>query len=201
LARQIEDVFATDQDDRGVTLGRVPYRSDERPFGLAVEDRRRHLNVVGRTSVGKTMLLENLIRLDIAAGRGVCLIDPHVDLAQTVLASIPTHRTNDVIVFDPSDLEQAIAFNPLACRDSWEDRVRSGVVTSFKKFYDSWGPRLEDINDGDERSSSYHSSTHFQLSIASYSPPHGQFITMPGGRTELHLLHIQVGGSSSFCPQ
>ena len=68
----------------------------------------------------------------------------HGDLAETILASIPTHRTNDCVVFDPSDPEQAIAFNPLACHPGWEDRVTSGVVTSFKKIYDSWGPRLED---------------------------------------------------------
>lgn len=125
-------------------LGRVQYRSDDRTFGLTATDRRRHLYVVGRTGVGKTTLLENLIRSDVADGRGVCLIDPHGDLAETIISSIPSERTNDVIVFNPSDPEQAIAFNPLACRDGWEDRVTSGVVTSFKKIYDSWGPRLED---------------------------------------------------------
>lgn len=127
-----------------MVLGRVQYRSDDRTFGLTAEDRRRHLYVVGRTGVGKTTLLENLIRSDIAAGRGVCLIDPHGDLAETIIASIPSKRTNDVIVFDPADPLQAIAFNPLSCRPGWEDRVTSGVVTSFKKIYDSWGPRLED---------------------------------------------------------
>ena len=115
-----------------MVLGRVQYRTDDRTFGLTPEDRRRHLYVVGRTGVGKTTLLENLIRSDIAAGRGVCLIDPHGDLAETIIASIPSERTNDVIVFDPADPLQAIAFNPLSCRPGWEDRVTSGVVTSFK---------------------------------------------------------------------
>ena len=63
--------------------------------------------MVGRTGVGKTTLLESVIRSDIAAGRGVCLIDPHGDLAETIIASIPSNRTNDVIVFDLADPLQA----------------------------------------------------------------------------------------------
>ena len=97
--------------------------------------------------MGKTTLLHNLIASDIVAGRGVALIDPHGDLAESILKTIPRHRTNDVVLFDAGDREHPIAFNPLHC-DRKEDRplVASGIVSAFKKLYaDSWGPRLEYI--------------------------------------------------------
>lgn len=137
--------FAAEIESGGVVLGQVCYQNDRRVFGLAEDDRRRHLYIVGRTGVGKTTLLENLIRGDIEAGRGVCLIDPHGDLADRTISAIPPPRTNDVVVFDPGDPEYAVGFNPLATRPGSEDLVASGVVMSFKKIFDSWGPRLADL--------------------------------------------------------
>jgi len=128
-----------------VVLGRVKFRSDTRSFGIAREDRRRHLYIVGKTGVGKTTLLQTQIVADIEAGRGVCLIDPHGDLAETIVRFIPRRRTNDVILFDAADREYAVSFNPLACNDEERiDQTTSGVVSAFRKIYDSWGPRLED---------------------------------------------------------
>ncbi len=95
--------------------------------------------------MGKTTLLLNQLHADLQAGHGVCLIDPHGDLATSILRLMPTHRTNDVIVFDAGDREFAVSFNPLACPDPAQiDQVTSGVVSAFKRLHDSWGPRLED---------------------------------------------------------
>src|SRR5205085_1679823 len=94
---------------------------------------------------GKSTLLLNLIHQDMLAGRGLTVLDVHGDLANTVLQLVPTHRTNDAIVFDAA-MEHVIPFNPLACPDpSRVDQVTSGVVSAFKKLYDSWGPRLENL--------------------------------------------------------
>ncbi len=84
---------------------------------------------------------------DIIAGRWVGLIDPHGDLADTILANIPKSRTNDIVLFDPSDQEYPIAFNMLDCpRPELRPIVAGGLVSIFKKmFADSWGPRLEYI--------------------------------------------------------
>lgn len=95
--------------------------------------------------MGKSTLLQNMLASDMGQGHGVCLVDPHGDLAASLLGMVPSFRTNDVIYFDAADREHAIPFNPLACPDRrYLDQVTSGVVSSFKKLHDSWGPRLED---------------------------------------------------------
>lgn len=138
-------LFHSEKESGGVALGRVQYRDDPRPVVLGPEDRRRHMYVVGKTGMGKTTLLQNMILHDIRAGRGVCLVDPHGDLADSIVGQIPRHRTNDVILFDAASRDCACGFNPLDCPDPARiDQVTSGVVSSFRKLHDSWGPRLED---------------------------------------------------------
>lgn len=132
-------------EEGSVVIGQVRFRDDTRRVGLNLEDRRRHLYIVGKTGMGKTTLLQSMLTDDIHSGRGVCLVDPHGDLAESVLGLIPRHRTNDVVYFDAGSREFTIGFNPLACSDpSRIDQVTSGVVSAFKKLNDSWGPRLED---------------------------------------------------------
>ena len=130
----------------GVVLGRVKHGSDDRLVVLGAEDRRRHLYIVGKTGMGKTTLLRNQIQADIEGGRGVCLIDPHGDLAAAIVSSVPKNRTNDVILFDPSDDAFAVAYNPLACFDADKrDLVADEVLSAFMKVYDlSHTPRLKD---------------------------------------------------------
>src|SRR3990172_622145 len=70
---------------------------------LDSEERRRHLYVVGQTGTGKSTLLLNLIRQDLAAGEGLALLDPHGDLAQAALAYIPRSRTSDLVYINPAD--------------------------------------------------------------------------------------------------
>jgi hypothetical protein len=130
----------------GTTLGRVRFRDDRRAVSVDLDARRRHLYIVGRTGVGKSTLLLNLLLADLQAGRGVGLLDPHGDLAERVLAAVPQPRTNDVVVFDPSDESYAVGFNPLACFDpARRDLVADDVVSAFAKVYDfSQTPRLRD---------------------------------------------------------
>ena len=133
------------KEEGSVVLGRVQFRNDRRQIGLALEDRRRHLYIVGKTGMGKTTLIQNQILADLNAGYGICVIDPHGDLAESIVRHIPKQRTNDVILFDAGDRAFAVGFNPLACPNPARiDQVTSGVVSAFKKLHDSWGPRLED---------------------------------------------------------
>ena len=128
-------------------IGVSNFRGHKEDFGIQPVDRARHTYIIGKTGMGKSTLLENMIYSDILAGRGVGIIDPHGDLAETILRSIPKSRTNDIVLFDPADTEYPIAFNMLES-PSPELRpiVGSGLVSIFKKmFADSWGPRLEYI--------------------------------------------------------
>ncbi|KKL63407.1 hypothetical protein LCGC14_2175390, partial [marine sediment metagenome] len=83
-------------------------------FGIKRKDRRRHLYIVGKSGVGKSKLLELLIRQDIAYKYGMCLIDPHGDVIETVLDFVPKERIEDVVIIDPGDVEYPVSFNPLA---------------------------------------------------------------------------------------
>jgi hypothetical protein len=137
--------FQSGTEPTAVTLGRVLFRNDERLIGIESDARRRHVYVVGSTGAGKSTLLLNLIRQDMEAGRGLTVMDVHGDLADAVVRLVPKHRTNDAVVFEAA-AEQVIPFNPLACPDPARiDQVTSGVVSAFKKLYDSWGPRLENL--------------------------------------------------------
>jgi hypothetical protein len=133
-------------DDLAI-LGSTIFRGRSQRFGLLPEDRFRHVAVLGKTGMGKSTLLQQLIASDIRAGRGVAVIDPHGDLVESILASVPRHRTNDVILFDAGDRDHPLSFNVFACRDAHQrPLVASGVVAAFKKLYaDSWGPRLEHV--------------------------------------------------------
>ncbi len=137
----------SEKDDPITILGRTNYRGANQVFGIKPTDRRRHVYIIGKTGMGKSTLLENMIYSDVIAGKGVGVIDPHGDLADAVLNFIPQNRINDVVLIDPSDKDFAVAFNMLENVDpALNSIVCSGLVGIFKKIYaESWGPRLEHI--------------------------------------------------------
>jgi len=116
-------------------------------FGIKTDDRRRHLYVIGKTGMGKTNMLENMVIADIKAGRGVAVVDPHGEFAEKILDFVPENRIDDVIYFNPADLEYPIAFNPLEQVDlEHRHLVASGIMGVFKKIWpDVWSARMEYI--------------------------------------------------------
>ncbi len=123
------------------------FRNQQRKFGIKVDDRRRHMYLIGKTGMGKSTVLENMVINDIRSGEGLALVDPHGDLAEKILKFIPTSRVNDVIYFNPSDTDFPIAFNILEnISEDYKHLVAYGLVGVFKKIWaDSWGPRMEYI--------------------------------------------------------
>ncbi len=131
-----------------LTLAETDWRGIHKRFGILQEDRLRHVWIIGKTGSGKSTLLLRLIAQDLAAGRGVGVLDPHGDLALATLRLVPKARTNDVCWFDPADDESAVAFNVLRQSGPQLDTnlVASGLVSVFKKNWaDMWGPRLEHV--------------------------------------------------------
>ncbi len=128
-------------------IWKTNFRWTDMSFGIWPNDRRRHMYILWKTWMWKSVLLENMIIDDIRKGRWVAVIDPHGDLAEAVIWFIPKSRTNQTIIFDPSDTDWPIAFNMLDdVKPEHRPLVASGLVWIFKKiFWDSWGPRLEHI--------------------------------------------------------
>ena len=89
----------------GMVIGKSVYRAEERKVCMAEKDRLRHLYMIGQTGTGKSALIREMVRQDIENGEGVALIDPHGDLAEGVLSTIPASRAEDVIYFNPSYIE------------------------------------------------------------------------------------------------
>lgn len=116
-------------------------------FGFKRPDRRLHLYVVGKSGVGKSKLLELLILSDINAGKGVGVLDPHGDLVDSVIKRMPEHRLDDVIYFNPADMEYPIGFNPIeAVEHQYRQHVAMGFIEIFKKLFGSnWTARVEHV--------------------------------------------------------
>ncbi len=128
-------------------FGIVNFRNQQRRFGIKLDDRRRHLYLVGKTGMGKTTFLENMVIADILAGRGLGVVDPHGEFAEKLLDFVPEERIKDVVYFDPSDLEFPISFNPLEqVSTEFRHLVASGIMGVFKKIWvDLWSARMEYI--------------------------------------------------------
>jgi hypothetical protein len=134
--------------EEGITLGWSEYQGVKKEVRISPTDRVTHINIIGRTGMGKSTLLHHLIHQDIAAGRGVAVIDPHGDLVKAVLdCSIPPERESDVILFDTTDTRYPLGLNLLDTPDGvTAETVASQAVGVLRKmFADSWNPsRMED---------------------------------------------------------
>jgi len=130
--------------EQGTLFGMTDYRGDARVFGITKMDQRRHAYIIGKSGSGKSYVLKNMIVADIQSGQGVGVIDPHGELAEELLDYVPEERLDDVIYFNPGDGDFPIGFNPLYLKDkNQRDLIADGIVAVFKKYFDSWGPRLE----------------------------------------------------------
>ncbi|MFZ2979060.1 MAG: type IV secretion system DNA-binding domain-containing protein, partial [Candidatus Magasanikiibacteriota bacterium] len=128
-------------------FGQTNFRGQMRKFGIKVDDRRRHMYVIGKTGMGKTTMMENMVLHDIYAGHGVGVVDPHGDFAEKIINYIPSNRINDVVYFNPSDLEYPIGFNILeVTSEEQKHLVAAGLMAIFKKIWpDVWSSRMEYI--------------------------------------------------------
>ena len=117
----------------GLLIGKNIYRNLETPIYMGREDRRRHTYILGRTGSGKSVLLSNMAIQDIKNGEGLCVIDPHGDLINDILINIPKERAEDVILFEPFDMERPLGLNMLEV-DS-EEQKDFAVQEMISIFY------------------------------------------------------------------
>ncbi len=138
---------STSKDPQISFCGITNYRDQATPFGIRRFDRRRHLYVLGKSGNGKSCLLQLLVKADIDNGFGCAVLDPHGDLADEILKTIPKHRLKDVVIFDPSDLEHPPSFNPMIpIRPELKVRVMLTFLDTFKRvFGDGWSDKMDHL--------------------------------------------------------
>lgn len=134
---------------KGTLLGESVFRGEVRPVFISDDDRRRHIYVVGQTGTGKSGLLHHMAIADIASGKGVAVLDPHGDLIDVILGSIPPDRYKDVIVFDPGDRLNPLGLNMLEYDSRYPEQktfIVNELLNIFDKLYDlktTGGPMFE----------------------------------------------------------
>ncbi|MBI3818856.1 MAG: type IV secretion system DNA-binding domain-containing protein [Planctomycetes bacterium] len=135
---------APEELSRGdVVLGENLHRGVRATVRVSAVQRLRHTYAIGGTGTGKSTFLLGLMRQDLEAGRGIALIDPHGDLADELLASVPESRIRDVVLFDPSDDAYPIGFNVLRAHSEREKEILASDLTAvFRRLSTSWGDQM-----------------------------------------------------------
>lgn len=135
----------------GVLIGYNEYRGAVKEIKLSVNDRRRHMYVIGASGMGKSVFLKNIAYQDMIEGKGFCFIDPHGDVTEELLSMVPEDRIDDVIYFDPSDMEFPIGMNMLEAKTPEEkDFIVQEGINMLYSLYDPghtgiFGPRGEQM--------------------------------------------------------
>jgi hypothetical protein len=133
----------------GIKLGFNDYRGAETVIRHADDDRRRHFYIIGQTGTGKSTMMEEMVKQDIINGSGVCVIDPHGEFIEHVIECIPKERAEDVIYFDPADMERPFGLNMLEYDSNKPEQktfVINEIINIFDKLYDlkaTGGPMFE----------------------------------------------------------
>ncbi len=136
----------------GVLLGWNEYRNKQTPIYFSRKDRGRHQYIIWKSGWGKSVYIWYLARQDVWNGDGICVIDPHGDLVEDVLAFVPKERAKDVIIFDPSDTERPMGLNMLDIistdpdiRKREMDRAAMDATEIFIKIFgdEIFGPRIQ----------------------------------------------------------
>lgn len=137
-----------------VVIGENSHHGLKTLIGLTEQERQRHAYIIGGTGNGKTTMLQYQIVQDMQNGKGVAILDPHGDMAETLLRYVPKERIKDVVYFNPDDLEYPFALNLLELTPGLEgndllrekDIITESVISVFRKIFsddDSGGHRIE----------------------------------------------------------
>lgn len=131
----------------GMLLGYNLTRGEKKEIRIKNEDRFRHFYVIGQTGTGKSSVLQVMIRQDLKDGKGLAVIDPHGSLIEDIMPFIPRERADDVIYFNPGDMERPLGINLLE-GDTWEEKelVSLDAMNIMIKLFNEevFGPRIQD---------------------------------------------------------
>jgi hypothetical protein len=149
MSKQVDG--PTEEMNQGFVLGYNEFRGVKKTIRISDNDRRRHLYMIGQTGTGKSIFLENLAYQDMMDGRGFAFIDPHGDSADVLMGAIPKERVEDVIYFNPADMDNPIGLNMFEYdTPDQKDFLVQEAINMLYGLYDPGhtgivGPRLEQI--------------------------------------------------------
>ena len=136
--------------EEGIILGENIFRGEQSLIRMDPNDRKRHFYIIGQTGTGKTNFMKSMVHQDILAGNGLCFIDPHGDTAEELLELIPKERVEDVVYFNPGDIERPLGINMLEYDPRYPEQktfVVNELFGIFQKLYggtpESMGPMFE----------------------------------------------------------
>jgi hypothetical protein len=139
----------TNTPKEGLLLGYNVYREEKKDIHLRKDDRRRHMYVIGQTGTGKSSALSSMALQDIKNGEGMGMLDPHGDLINDILSKMPKDRIEDVVLFDPTNLERSIGLNMLEYDTRFPEQktfIANEMINILDKLYDlrqTGGPMFE----------------------------------------------------------
>ena len=131
----------------GLFLGTNQFRGVDKAIYLQEKDRRRHMYVIGQTGMGKSVFLENLAFQDMCDGHGFAFIDPHGDAVEAILQRVPEERIDDIIYFDPADIEHPVGMNMFEyTTEDQKDFIVQEGISMLQSLFDPqnqgfFGPR------------------------------------------------------------
>ncbi len=140
-----------DVPEDGLLLGYNLFRGAKKPIRLSLNDRQRHMYVVGQTGTGKSTFLEDLAFQDMKRGNGFAFVDPHGDTAERLLSMVPRERVEDVIYFCPGDMDYPMGLNLFEFQTpDQKDFLIQEALNMLYKLYDPnhqgiMGPRYENL--------------------------------------------------------
>lgn len=142
-------------NDLDVVFAKNTYGGNTTMIGLNQEERRRHMYILGATGTGKSTMLLSMINQDLQNGKGLCVIDPHGELIDSILPLIPENRIKDVVYFNPDDISYPVGLNLLELPTDItgdpllreKELITESIISLFHKIYDDKysGPRMEYI--------------------------------------------------------
>jgi hypothetical protein len=120
--------------EEGLLLGYSAYRGHQYTVKIKQQDRRRHMYIIGKSGSGKSEFIKSLAKQDIEEGRGVCIMDPHGELAREMLDFVPRERADDVIYFSPADYDRPMGLNMLEYNPEYPQQKELAVAEMLKIF-------------------------------------------------------------------
>ncbi len=133
--------------NEGLLLGHNIYGGIKKEIRLKNEDRFRHFYIIGQTGTGKSSIMQVMARQDLENGKGLAVLDPHGDLAADLFPFVPKSRADDIIYFNPADLDRPVGINLLEAETDDEKQIvaQDSLNIMIKLFGNEiFGPRLQD---------------------------------------------------------